>query len=135
MYGAFGHSIYNNTLNSTLSVGNVNGGKNIALSVYQNPVKESVANPVAASSRYIESGNYLKMGNATIAYNIGSIGKAFKQSRFYVTAQNVFTITNYSGFNPEVNIDRNINGVPSLGIDNHTYPTARTIIIGISFSL
>jgi len=135
LYGAFGHSIYNNTLNSSLSVGNIGGGKNIALSVFQNPVKESLANPVAASSRYIENGDYLKMGNVTIDYNIGSIGKAFKQSRLYVTAQNVFTLTNYSGFNPEVNIDRNINGVPSLGIDNHTYPTARTIIIGMSFSL
>jgi TonB-linked SusC/RagA family outer membrane protein len=135
LYGAFGHSIYNNTLNSTISVGNIRAGKNIALSVFQEPVKESLANPVTASSRYIESGDYLKMGNATIAYNIGSIGKAFKQSRLYVTAQNVFTITNYSGFNPEVNIDRSVKGVPSLGIDNHTYPTARTIIVGMSFSL
>jgi iron complex outermembrane receptor protein len=135
LYGAFGHSIYNNTLNSTLNVGNMTRGKNIALSVFQEPVKESLANPVAASSRYIESGDYLKMGNATITYNIGSIGKAFKQSRVYMTAQNVFTITNYSGFDPEVNIDRSFNGVPSLGIDNQTYPTARTIIIGMSFSL
>ena len=135
LYGAFGQSIYNNTLNSTISVGNIRAGKNIALSVFQKPVKESLANPVTASSRYIESADYLKMGNATIAYNIGSIGKAFKQGRLYVTVQNVFTITNYSGFNPEVNIDRSVNGVPSLGIDNHTYPTARTIIIGMSFSL
>jgi len=135
LYGAFGHSIYNNTLNSTLNVGNISGGKNIALSVFQEPVKESLANPVASSSRFIESGDYLKMGNATIAYNIGGVGKAFKQTRLYVTAQNVFTITNYSGFNPEVNIDRNVNGVPSLGIDNQAYPTARTIIIGMSFSL
>ena len=122
-------------MNSSLSVGNIGRGKNIALSVFQEPVKESLANPVTASSRYIESGDYLKMGNATIAYNIGSIGKAFKQSRLYVTAQNVFTITNYSGFNPEVNIDRSVKGVPSLGIDNHAYPTARTMIIGMSFSL
>jgi iron complex outermembrane receptor protein len=135
LYGAFGHSIYNNTLNSSLAVGNISTGKNIALSIFQEPVKESLGNPVTASSRFIESGDYLKLGNATIAYDIGSIGKAFKQSRVYMTAQNVFTLTNYSGFNPEVNIDRNVNGIPSLGIDNHAYPTARTIIVGVSFSL
>ena len=52
-----------------------------------------------------------------------------------MTGQNLFTITNYSGFNPEVNIDRGVNGVPSLGIDNQAYPSARTIIVGMSFSL
>ncbi len=135
MYGAFGQSIYNNTLNSTLAIGQITVGNNIASSVFENPVKESTANYIAASSRYIEKGDYLKMGNATVAYNFGNIGKIFKDAKLYFTAQNVFTITNYSGFNPEVNINKSVNGVPSVGIDYQAYPSARTMIIGCNFSL
>ena len=135
LYGAFGHSIYNNTLNTTLNVGNIETGKNMALSVYENPIKESPANPSTPSSRYIEKGDYLRMGNATLTYHAGNIGKAFKQMNIYITGQNIFTLTNYSGFNPEVNIDKSVNGVPSLGIDYQAYPAARTILLGINFSL
>lgn len=135
MYGAFGHSIYNNTLNSTLNVGNIDIGKNIAQSIYQNPVKESIANPVEPSSRFIENGDYLKMGNATLSYNAGNLVKVFKNTRFSITGQNLFTITKYTGFDPEINIDKSVNTVPSLGIDYQAYPRARTILIGIQFTL
>jgi TonB-dependent starch-binding outer membrane protein SusC len=135
MYGAFGQSIYNNTLNSTLSVGNINVGQNIGLSVYQSPVKESVFNPVEPSSRFIEKGDYLKVSNASLSYNLNKIGKNFKQARVFITGQNLLTITNYSGFNPEINIDKSVNGVPSLGIDYYAYPSARTFILGVNFSL
>ena len=45
MNGAFGHEIYNETLNNIINVGSIKRGRNIALSVYENPVKESFANP------------------------------------------------------------------------------------------
>jgi len=44
-------------------------------------------------------------------------------------------ISKYKGFDPEVNIDKSIGGIPSLGIDYIGYPTARTISIGVNFSL
>ena len=112
-------------------------GGNIALSVYQDPVKESFANPVTPSSRYIEKGDYLKMANLTISYNIGDVAKTFKGTNVYITAQNLFIITNYPGFDPEVNVDANVsmNSVPHLGIDFARYPSSRTIIFGINFSL
>jgi iron complex outermembrane receptor protein len=68
----------------------MNGGRNIAVSVFQDPVKESFANPVTASSRFIEKGNYLKMANATLSYRIGDVGKYFKGANVYVTGQNLF---------------------------------------------
>ena len=135
MNGSFGQDIYNNTLMSLLNVGGIKGG-NIALSVYQDPVKESFANPSQSpSSRYIEKGDYLKMNNLTISYNIGDMAKTFKGTNVYITAQNLFLITKYSGFDPEVNIDRNINGIPSFGIDYARYPSSRSFIFGINFSL
>ena len=108
----------------------------MALSVYQDPVKESFANPSQSlSSRYIEKGDYLKMSNLTISYNIGDIAKTFKGMNVYITAQNLFLITKYSGFDPEVNMDGSINGIPSFGIDFARYPSSRSIIFGINFSL
>lgn len=135
MNGAFGQDIYNNTLNNVINVGSINGGRNIALSVFKDPVKESFANPVTASSRFIENGSYLKMSNATISYSIGAIGKAIHGANVYLTGQNLFVITKFSGFDPEVNVDKSNNNVPSLGIEYQPYPTARTITLGINFSL
>jgi iron complex outermembrane receptor protein len=135
MNGAFGHLIYNNTLNNVINVGSINNGKNIALSVYQNPVKESFANPVTASTRFLEKGDYLKLTNATLSYSIGNIGKTFRGVNVYVTGQNLFVITKYTGFDPEVNVDKNVNGVPSVGIEYIPYPSARTITFGLNVSL
>ena len=72
---------------------------------------------VTNSSRFLEKGNYLKMTNATISYSIGILGKIFKGVNVYVTGQNLFVITKFSGFDPEVNVDKNVNGVPSVGIE------------------
>ena len=135
MNGSFGQDIYNATLMNLLNVGGIKGG-NMALSVYQDPVKEDFANPSQSlSSRYIEKGSFLKMSNLTISYDIGDLAKTFKGTNVYITGQNLFLITKYSGFDPEVNIDRNINGIPSFGIDWARYPSSRTIILGINFSL
>ena len=135
MNGAFGQDVYNNTLNNVINVGSINGGRNIALSVFKDPIKESFANPVTASSRFIEDGSYLKLSNATISYGIGNMGKVIKGANIYLTGQNLFVITKFSGFDPEVNVDKGSNFVPSVGIEYQPYPSARTIILGISFSL
>lgn len=135
MNGAMGQDIYNNTLNNVINVGSINGGRNIATSVFKDPVKESFANPVTASSRFIEKGNYLKMSNATLNYSLGNVGKIFKGANIYVTGQNLFVITKFTGFDPEVNVPNGVNNVPSLGIEYQPYPSARTITFGLNFSL
>ncbi|MEO6915347.1 MAG: hypothetical protein ABI151_06500, partial [Chitinophagaceae bacterium] len=92
-------------------------------------------NRLTASSRYIEKGDYLKLSNATITYNIGDVAKVFKGATAFVTAQNLFVITKYTGFDPEVNVNKSVSDVPSLGIDYTAYPSARTFLFGINFSL
>lgn len=132
MNGAFGHVIYNNTLNSVINVGSINNAKNIALSVFKDPIKESFANPLTASSRFLEKGNYLKMANATLSYTFGDLGKYIKGLSVYVNGQNLFVLTNFTGFDPEVNVDKSQNGVPSTGIEYAPYPSARTFNFGIN---
>ena len=133
--GVFGNKIYNNTLNSVLNVSQIQGGKNIALSNFQDPIKEALSNRLAPSSRFLESGNYVKLSNLTLSYALGDLGSAFKGASIYAIGQNLFVITNYTGFDPEINTNKAVNGVPSAGIDYTGYPTARTFTFGINFSL
>ena len=133
--GSLGQKIYNNTANSVLPLPNLGTGKNIQADLINSPIQESLANPIAASSRYIENGNYIKLANATIGYNIGNIGKNIKGLNIFVNGQNLFVITKYKGFDPEVNVDKSVNGVPSAGIEYVPYPTARTFNFGVNFSL
>ena len=135
MNGAFGHYLYNNTENSVLPIGNIIGGRNISKNIIKGSVKESTSNPLAPSTRYLEKGDYLKLANATISYRLGSVGKVFRNATVSLTGQNLFIITKYTGFDPEVNVDKSINGVPSLGIEYTPYPSARSVVLGINFGL
>ena len=134
MNGAFGHDIYNNTLNSVLNIGNL-GSRNIAASLVKTDIQENKSNGLTASSRYLEKGNYLKMANATVSYNIGDIAKIIKNANVFLTGQNIFVITDFTGFDPEVNTDKKIDDVPSFGIEYIPYPSARSFMIGVNFSL
>jgi len=53
----------------------------------------------------------------------------------YVSGSNLFVVTKFSGFDPEVNIDKSNNGYPSRSIEYIPYPTARSIVVGLNFSL
>jgi TonB-linked SusC/RagA family outer membrane protein len=81
------------------------------------------------SDLFIEKGDFLRLKNLTVGYTIPSditdkIG--LSRLRFYVTGQNVFTITGYSGFDPELGItDGN-----QLNVDYAQYPQARTYLLG-----
>ena len=130
-HGAFGYEIYNNTANTVLPINGL-GNTNVAKKLIGNG--ENLSNAIATSSRYLENGNFLKMDNITLSYNLGDVSK-FKNASIFVTGQNLFIITKYSGFDPEVNTDKSLNGVTSLGIEYGPYPTARTVQVGVNFRL
>lgn len=134
MNGTFGHYVFNNTAASVLGIGNL-GTRNIAKALIGGDVKEALSNAPAPSTRNLEKGNYLKMTNATISYRVGNVGKSLRNLNISLTGQNLFVITNYTGFDPEVNTDGGVGGIPSIGIEYIPYPSARSILFGISFSL
>ncbi|MEP7375861.1 MAG: SusC/RagA family TonB-linked outer membrane protein [Chitinophagaceae bacterium] len=136
LYGAFGQEIFFTPLMGAMNVGGISFGNNIGLSAFKNPAKESLQNPSQSpSTRFIFKGDYLKMANLTLSYKIETGNKVFKDANIYITAQNLFIITKYPGFDPEINSDRSINGIPSLGIDYLEYPSSKTLIFGLNFSL
>jgi TonB-dependent starch-binding outer membrane protein SusC len=85
------------------------------------------------STRFIEDGSYARIKSLTLGYNftLKALDKAkIRTLRLYATAQNLFTLTNYSGFDPEVNAFGL--SATELGIDYGTYPQSKTIIVGVN---
>lgn len=131
--GSFGNDIYNNTKNTVLPIGNL-GTRNIDASLLEQENQESITNAIKTSDRYVESGSFVRLANATLAYNVGNIGNAINGVRIYLTGQNLFVITDYTGFDPEVNTVNTRSGLPSAGIEYIPYPSARTVVLGASFN-
>ena len=84
------------------------------------------------STRWIEDGSYLKLNNITFSYTIPEKFLTFQNASFYITAKNLFTITNYLGYDPEFSYSPK----PYLqGIDYGIYPNTESFILGIKFGL
>jgi TonB-linked SusC/RagA family outer membrane protein len=94
---------------------------------------EAVISNNRVSSRFLEDGSYLRIKNITLGY---TFNREFMQRyhisslRIYASAQNLFTFTNYSGLDPEVNYGGN--STQLVGTDFFTFPQARTITFGLN---
>jgi iron complex outermembrane receptor protein len=74
------------------------------------------------SDYYVQDASFLKMDNITLGYNFTNLKGGEVGLRLYSTVQNVFTITEYDGLDPEIN----------GGIDNNFYPRPRTFLLGLN---
>jgi len=129
--GQFGHYIYNNTENAFFTAGSINGGRNVIQDVLTNG--ESAANAPDVSTRFLESGDFLRLQNASLGYTFDLGENSFLDNfRLYVNGQNLFVITDYSGLDPEVNTQTPLNGIPTAGIDYTAYPRPRTFTFGFN---
>jgi TonB-linked SusC/RagA family outer membrane protein len=125
--GVTGNKILNGTLASL---------NNPADSKFQNIPRFTLGesfkdiNAYLMSDRFLESGAYLRLDNATLGYTIRPNLKTIKSVRLYLSGNNIFIITNYRGIDPEINI-----GGLTPGIDNKDfYPKTRTLSVGITAS-
>jgi TonB-linked SusC/RagA family outer membrane protein len=91
------------------------------------------------SDIYIENGNYFKIQNITLGYDFKKLMKKlpFAQFRLFVTAQNLYTFTKYTGMDPEIGSDAGTNSATTpypwaTGIDVGYYPNPRTYLMGLS---
>jgi TonB-dependent starch-binding outer membrane protein SusC len=131
--GDAGYLIYNNTATAVTNISGIANGRNIDRNAYNSAEKTTSA--VGASTRFLEKGNYFKLRNATISYQVGNVAKYIKNLNVFVTGNNLLVFTKFSGFDPEVNIDKSNNNYPSRSIEYIPYPTARTISVGLNFFL
>jgi TonB-linked SusC/RagA family outer membrane protein len=139
--GSYGNKIFN-FLEQKLELTTVNlnaSGKLVDRYSATNPdgkMPRATNAPVSqVADIYIEDGSYIKLKNLTLGYSFsrGLIEKAhLKQLRLYVGAQNIWTITNYTGLDPEVNFFDTDN--TKQGIDYGTYPSNKTFIAGLNIT-
>jgi iron complex outermembrane receptor protein len=133
--GGAGNKIYNHTTMSLFTKAQLSRSNNTTDFAVQYP-EESFNNSNTVSTRFLESGSFLRLNNATLGYNVSSnkigLGDAFQNIRLSITGQNLFVITDYSGFDPEVNTGSTSGGISTFGIDRFTYPRARTFMINLN---
>jgi hypothetical protein len=90
-------------------------------------------NNESSTTRFVEDGSFLRVKNVILGYNFQSnLLKRIKlrSLRLYAQAQNLFTFTNYSGFDPEVNFAGTSN--TTIGTDFYTFPQPRTFTFGLN---
>lgn len=140
LQGVLGNKIYNAT-RQTLE--DVTKGSNFLASCldYWTPENKNASHPRltwddpnrntrAESDRYLENGSYLRLRSVQLGYTFPQtwFKGAIQHARVYINAENLFTITSYSGYSPDVNAD-NAN---YRRFDNFIYPTNRTFMLGLN---
>jgi TonB-linked SusC/RagA family outer membrane protein len=101
-----------------------------------NDVPRATSSPATVvSDRYIEDGSYVRLKNLTLGYTLPSKILApakISKARVFLTGQNLFTLTDYSGYDPEVNSYEQNNLLQ--GIDYGAYPSSKTFLAGVELS-
>ncbi|MBV6639331.1 MAG: TonB-dependent receptor [Cyclobacteriaceae bacterium] len=98
-------------------------------------INPNAVNPFRAYDRWVEDGSYLRLNNIILSYNlpIDKMGWQISTFRVFVSGQNLWTLTNYTGFDPEVNRfgQNNI----YRGFDVNTYPSSKSYTLGLSIGI
>ncbi|MAZ27966.1 MAG: SusC/RagA family TonB-linked outer membrane protein [Cytophagaceae bacterium] len=134
--GVSGNKIYNHTRMSLFNKTQISNSLNTTPQAIEYP-DEDPSNSNTVSTRYLEDGSFLRLNNATLGYNLApgmlGLGDWLYNIRLSVTGQNLFVITDYSGFDPELNTGSSTDS-KSYGIDYFTYPKPRTFVFGLNVS-
>lgn len=135
--GTYGNDIYNV---SRASFENPLGQRNLLEGVVDHWTPDNPNNEFASplqggrlpiTDRFVEDGSFLRCRNITLGYRLPAI-KGISSARIYVSTNNLFTVTNYTGYDPEVNTYAGSN--TAIGIDNLVYPSARSVLGGIQLT-
>ena len=133
--GVAGNKVYDNTANSNFYKLKLSKGQNVTPEAIE-ATSESINNSAPVSSRYLKDGAFFRLNNLSLGYTFNTkamgIDRWISGIRLSATGQNLFLITKYNGYDPEVNADRQINGVSSYGIDYLSYPKAKTFVFGLN---
>ncbi|WP_421889640.1 SusC/RagA family TonB-linked outer membrane protein [Marinoscillum sp.] len=101
-------------------------------------VTENSSNWVEFSDLYVKNGDYLRINNVTIGYDLANLipNESFGKLRLYASVLNLYTFTNYSGMDPEVGfgLDNGSTDRFSSGVDLGYYPRPRTYMVGLNVS-
>ena len=133
--GMFGHYIYNNTENALFTAGAIANARNVTKNVIT--AGESGSAEAAVSTRFLESGDFIRLQSASLGYNVPlNQDSMFDTMRIFLNGQNLLLFTDYTGLDPEVSSTPGtgalLSGIPTAGIDWAAYPKPRTVSLGIN---
>lgn len=128
-YGMFGQKILNATRMAMFDLSRLP-----AQNVPDDFLKSGIKADPLFSSYFVENGSFFRLQSVTLGYTVPGIKKTgLEKIRFYLTAENLFTLTGYSGIDPEVGIPDKVLDGP--GIDRfNSYPRPRTFSLGVNIS-
>ena len=135
LYGAAGNKVYNGKKAQRFGGENVEYDINYDLYSPANPDGTSPKpfNDVPlASTYYLEDASFLRLNNLTAAYNFEKPFRQVGKIRIYASVVNLYTLTAFSGFSPEIVGGDNANPLGNAGIELDAYPTNRSYILGIN---
>jgi iron complex outermembrane receptor protein len=127
--------VFNNTALVYSTKSDALQDKNFLSSALSDPT--GLHEPAIFSSRWIESASFLRLQNLTVEYdlNLPVLTRSARSARLYVSADNLFVLTGYSGLDPEVSnlnqVDPTDAGLAARGVDYLSYPRPRTITGGL----
>ncbi len=128
--GVFGNDVYNSSRAHYTAAQMFSDGKNVLKEFLSNPAGD--ASSSLPSDRYIEKGSYVRLQTLSLSYTFRNCFNDWIQDlTLYGTANNLFTITNYKGLDPEVNL-----GGIDPGVDYRwsRYPHTRTFMVGVKIN-
>lgn len=141
---SYGNDIMNfNKLENHFGIGRYNASKNFNKRwSYMNTPEENrnATAPTVLDSRnlfsvidyWVEDASYLRMRSITLSYDLPVLkSRLIEKAQLYVSGQNLITFTNYTGFDPEVNLGEQDNLL--LGYDYGSYPSAKMYVVGLRF--
>ncbi|MBX2815648.1 MAG: TonB-dependent receptor [Saprospiraceae bacterium] len=135
--GVAGNKVYNHTAMTSFIKGKLAVSSNTTDFAVEFP-NEEITNFNEVSTRFLEDADFLRLNNLTLGYNINTesmaINDVIKRARVSLTGQNLFVLTQYSGFDPEVNTGNTAGGIQTFGIDRFSYPSARTILLALDIT-
>ena len=127
--GQLGGYNFNNMAMNALNINNLASDRNVSNRYYAPNISPS--NNPQISTLYLEKSDFIRLNSVRLGYTIPLVSKKWVQSvGLYITGQNLWTVTKYSGYDPLINSPRVSNGNQSLGVDYTAYPSAKTFLFG-----
>jgi len=151
LYGVYGNDVFNEVKWWTDFYGSFPGAASSHAALYNSwtftnqgvgakaPIQDDVNGSNASTntvpnSYFVEKGSYLRAKNLTLGYTFGGLSKAgISRLRAYIQAANLFTVTKYSGVDPEISVNstNGQNSATDFGIDEGSYANPRQYLLGL----
>ncbi|MFT4017659.1 MAG: SusC/RagA family TonB-linked outer membrane protein [Agriterribacter sp.] len=128
--GVSGNKYFNNTRMLIDNVQNLKNGNTTKTGLESGDKDDKVA-----SDRWLVNASFIRLDNATLSYTVGKISDHFDNLRFFITGNNLFVITKYTGLDPEIQVTGTNNAYIDMYNADNAYYKSRSFSVGVNLSI